>query len=355
MSEIPRSRAEAQREADRLRIFREELVRLEQQGVLSLDTAQREAVQTHADRTLHALAAAFDIDATESQKRLSWGLRITSTLGGLALCAALVLAFARVWGLLDTPSQLAIGMLAPLLALAATEFAARRERTLYFAGLLALVSLAAFVLNLSLIGTVFNIHSTENALAAWGIFALLLAYRYALRLLLLAALGLLSTWTSAFFVARIGHPWDMFFERPENFLLAGAVSFCVPLALRHIRHADFPAVYRTTGAFVFFLAALFLSEGGRSYLFVERDVQKVVYGIGGLLASGGLVAWGIRRAWNGVVYVSTGFFVVFLYLRLHHLLWDWMPKYLFFALIGGIALVLVSVFKHIRGRLEAAQ
>ena len=44
-------------------------------------------------------------------------------------------------------------------------------------------------------------------------------------------------------------------------------------------------------------------------------------------------------------------FVVFLYVRLHAWWWDWMPKYLFFLLIGMIALVLLFVFRRMRTRL----
>ena len=111
-------------------------------------------------------------------------MRIVSTLGGLAICAAVALFFTRFWGYLGTPAQVAVVMFAPLAALAGTEYAARRERTLYFAGLMGLVTLACFILNLAVLGRVFNITSTENALAAWGAFAMLLAYRYGLRPLL---------------------------------------------------------------------------------------------------------------------------------------------------------------------------
>src|SRR5258708_39868333 len=76
-----------------------------------------------------------------------------------------------VSGYLGTPAQVAVVMFAPLAALAGTEYAARRERTLYFAGLMGLVTLACFILNLAVLGRVFNITSTEKALAAWDAFA----------------------------------------------------------------------------------------------------------------------------------------------------------------------------------------
>ena len=98
----------AQQRADRIRAFREELVELEKEGALTLDAAQRAGLEDHLQRTLAAMAERFDVDTTESQKQISWGMRIASTLGGLALCAALVLFFLRFWGFLSIPVQVAL-------------------------------------------------------------------------------------------------------------------------------------------------------------------------------------------------------------------------------------------------------
>src|SRR5437773_177687 len=186
----PGSRSEAQRKADRIRVLREELQELERQKVLELTPEQRSHFDQWSQAKLSELAARYDVDTTVSQKRVSWGMRIASTLGGLAICAAIVLLFMRYWGYLDTSAQVAIVMLTPLTALAGTEYAARRERTLYFAGLMALVALACFVMNLAMLGRIFNITSTEKALLAWGAFALLMAYRYGLRPMLMLGIGL---------------------------------------------------------------------------------------------------------------------------------------------------------------------
>lgn len=346
------SRAEAQREADRIRALRQGLTDLELQNVLTLTPEQRSSFDAWSTQTLQNLAAQFDVDTTDTQKRVSWGLRIASTLGGLALCAALMLFFLRFWGYLDTPIQLAIAISLPLAALAATEFAARRERTLYFAGLLALVSLAAFILALSTIGRVFNITPTENALAVWGAFSLLLAYRYGLRLLLIAALGLAVFYASAAVNNHLGYNWLNFGERPEVFLFAGFAAFAVPLAIAHRRHTDFPAVYRLAGAFVFFVAIVALAEwGGHSYLPGDVKTIEKAYELFGLFTAAGAIAWGIRRQWDGVVNLSAAAFVIFLFCRLFHWWWDWLPRYLFFGVIGAIALALVYAFKRIRSHL----
>jgi len=43
--------------------------------------------------------------------------------------------------------------------------------------------------------------------------------------------------------------------------------------------------------------------------------------------------------------------VVFLFTRLYHWWWDWMPKYLFFAAIGALGIALVLIFKRLRNQM----
>jgi uncharacterized membrane protein len=256
-------------------------------------------------------------------------------------------------GYLETPWQVAIVVVTPLLALAGTEFAARRERTLYFAGLLALVAFASFVLNLMVVGSVFNIESTERALLAWGAFALVLAYRYGLRILLAMGLLLSISYAAAVFNARLGYHWLDFGQRPELIALLAWIVFATPFVVPHIRNGDFPGVYRLVGSLVFFVSIVSLAEWGvQSYLpFASINVERA-YEMIGLGTSAGAIWWGIRRHWNGIVNVGAVFFVIFLFTRLYHWWWDWLPKYLFFALIGALGIVLVVAFKRIRGKME---
>ncbi len=350
----PGSRSEAQRQADRIRVFREELAELEREKVFELTLGQHSRLDEWSRARLSELAAQYDVDTTVSQKRVSWGMRIASTLGGLAICAAVVLFFTRYWGYLDSPAQVTIVMLAPLAALAGTEYAARRERTLYFAGLMALVALACFIMNLAVLGRIFNITSTERALLAWGAFAMLLAYRYGLRPILIAGLGLLISYSAAALTARFGYHWLECGDRPEHFAVMGLMVFALPFAVPHRRHTDFPPVYRLAGALVFFVALLTLSEGGaHSYLPIDTKNIERVYEFLGLLASAAAIWLGIAQQWDGLVNTAAAFFVIFLYCRLYHWWWDWMPRYLFFAVIGAIAIALVLAFKRVRAGLKA--
>jgi uncharacterized membrane protein len=353
MNQAPgEDRTAAQLEADRIRILRQELASQEVQAVLALTPEQQTRFEAWSQARLAALAQRFDVDTTASQKRVSWAMRIASTLGALALCAAVVLFFTRYWGFLDIPAQLAIVILTPLTLLAGTEYAARLERTRYFTGLLALVALASFILNLAVEGSIFNITSSERALLPWGAFAMLLAYRYGLRLLLAAGLVLLVSYSAAAFTAQMGYHWLDFYDRPEHFLLLGLCVFAVPFVWRHPQNTDFPPVYRLVGALTFFLALLSLAEwGASSYVPWDTKTIERFYEFAGLLFSAGAIWWGIVRNWNGLVNTGAAFFLIFLFTRLYHWWWDWMPRYLFFAIIGALGIALVVAFRRLRGHM----
>ncbi|MBI5085868.1 MAG: DUF2157 domain-containing protein, partial [Acidobacteria bacterium] len=199
MNEPVQNRTEAQRRADRVRDFRDELSVLEREGVLQLLPEQRERFEQWAESTLRELNSRFDVDISAGEKQMSWGMKIASTFGGLAFCAAAVLFALRFWGYLTPPAQVAAAAALPLLGLAGTEFAARREKTLYFAGLLALASLGAFIANLNILGSVFNMPPSPGAMLPWGLFCLAVAYHYGLRPMLVIGLGLVCGWIAATF------------------------------------------------------------------------------------------------------------------------------------------------------------
>jgi hypothetical protein len=163
-------RLSAQARADRIRAFREELAQLELEQGAVLTGEQRTRIAAHHDGLLADLAGRYDIDTTATQKQLALGLRIASFLGALAFCIAVVLFVERFWGGLTTGTQVALLILATLVPLVLTEVAARRERTLYFAALAALVAFTAFVTNLSLLGRSRTAHaapSPSGAASPW--------------------------------------------------------------------------------------------------------------------------------------------------------------------------------------------
>ena len=343
-----------QERADRLRIFRLELEALEREQALALTPEQHVRLDAHIERTLRELATQYDVDTTESQRQVSLGMRITSALGGLALCAAVVLFLARYMG--DWPTWVQVSVLAtgPMALTLGAEYAAHRERTLYYTALVGLVAFAAFIANLTLLGSIFNLAPTPNALAAWGLFGLALAYHFGLRLLLAGGLVMLVGWLTAASNSWRGWWWIEFERRPEEVMLAGLLIGATPLFLRHTRRPDFPPVFRLVGLLAFFLPMLFLSAAGRtSYLPWDYRTIEHFYQVAGVIAAAGAVWIGIRNNWAGVVNAGTAFFTIFLFFRLVDLWWNWMPKYLFFLLIGLIAIALVAVFKRLRGRMRS--
>jgi len=343
------SQVDAQKRADRIRSFREEIRTLEAEGVLVLSFEQKERIERHHAETLRALSRSFDIDTTEAQKQMSWGMRIASFLGALALCASVYLFFYRFWGLLGTGTQVALVVGAPAVAAMLTELAARRERTMYFAAIVGLIAFACFVLDLGVLGTVFNVVPSPNAFLPWAAFGFLIAYTFGLRILLAAGILSLAGWLSATTGTWSGCYWLSFGERPENFFPAAIVLLLIPL-LPHRAYRDFPPIYRIFGLLGVFLPILVLANwGASSYLRIENRHIEAFYQAAGFVASGAGIWLGIRRRLREVTNLSCTFFVIYLYTKFFDWWWDWMPKYLFFFILGSIAVALLLVLKRLRG------
>ncbi len=342
------SKVEAQKRADRIRSFRDELRVLEAEGILVLPEDQRQRLSRYHEETLRSFAGQFDIDTTEAQRQMSWGMRIASFLGALALCASAFLFFYRFWGLLGTPAQVAIVLAAPALAVLGNEFAARRERTLYLAAIVGLVAFGCFVLNLVVLGTIFNINPSPKAFLPWATFGFILAYAYGLRILLAAGILSLAGWLSATMGTWSGCYWLSFGERPENFLPAAAVLLAIPL-MPHRVNRDFLPIYRIFGLLGIFLPILFLANwGSSSYLTVAASRVQTLYQIAGFATAGVAIWVGIRHRLRDVTNVGCTFFVIYLYTKFFDWWWDWMPKYIFFFILGGIAVALLLLLKKLR-------
>ncbi len=339
----------AQQRADRIHAFREELQALQQEGVLSLPPETQGKVAAYHEALLRELNAQFDVDTSHQQKRLSWGMRIASFLGALAISAAVFFFLLRFWGLLDTPLQVVLLVAAPLVMTLAVEGVARRERGgAYFTSLAALVALTCFVLDLSVLGHIFNITPSQNAFLMWALYALILAYNYDLKLVLVAGLTSLMGYLAAMVGTWSGIYWLSFGQRPENFLVAGGVLFAAGLLPLKAR-PDFAPIYRVYGLLVVFIAILILSNWGQSsYLPLANDTIEVTYQLLGFAGSGAAIWLGIRRQWAGLANLGSTFFVIDLYTKFFDWWWDWMPKYLFFLVLGLIAIGLLFALKRLR-------
>jgi uncharacterized membrane protein len=343
------SRHEAQSRTDDIRVFRRELAALERAGAVSLDATQRQQLETYHQRLLDQFAQAFDIDRDTQSKQLSLGMRIASFLGALALAASVFYFFYQFWGLLGTVEQVSLLIGAAFGSFLVTMALHRRDASGYFTKLAALVAFACFVLDISMLGQIFDITPSDKALLPWAAYALLLAYACELRLLLAAGIVCIIAFVAARTGTWGGMYWLDFGDRPENFFPAAIGLFVVPLLIPHVRRADFAPVYRVFGLLALLLPVLVLSNwGAASYLHLDHDIVEGGYQVAGFALSAAAIWLGIRRQWPDTINTGVTFFVIFLYTKFYDWWWKIMPKYLFFLVLGLAALLILFVLKRLR-------
>lgn len=361
----------AQQRADQIHAFNAELKNLEDENILELADHQRSAISEYQGALLETLTHQFDIDTNIRQKQLSTGMKIASFVGALALAASIFFLFYQFWGYLTTPVQVSILITAPLLTLLLTHLISQHEDTGYFTKLMAMVSFACFVLNLVMLGQIFNITPSDKALLAWAVYGFLLAYAFDVRLLL--AMAILSL--AAFIAARVGSWSGMYWlytgERPENLMLPAMLIFSVPMLnsvlskqwnsrwadqlFSQKNYSGFPPIYRVFGIILLLIPVLVLSNWGRgSYLNIDADIIEGFYQLSGFIISAGLIALGIKKQWSDVVNTGNVFFVLFLYTKIFDWWWEIMPKYLFFLVIALSSVLLLFIYKRIRKQSQLA-
>lgn len=348
------SHTSAQSRADDIRFFRQELARLEAEGVVTLSAEQAGFLRAHHDAVLAGLASEFDIDRDARTKQLSWGMRITSFLGALALAASVFFLFYQFWGAFAEPVQVAVLIFAALGSLGLSFWVQGRDPSGYFTKLSALVAFACFVLNVSMVGQIFNIAPSDKALLPWAAYALLLAYACDLRLLLVAGLLCLDAYVAARVGTWSGLYWLDVGSRPENFIPLSLVFYLLPQFIVHRQREDFPAVYRLVGLISLLLPMLVLSNwGGGSYLPWGVRTIEHFYQVAGFALSAGAIWLGIRRQWAESANCGTVFFVIFMFTKFFDWWWHTMPKWLFFLLIGLTSVLFLLVMMRVRRAIAA--
>lgn len=347
------SKAAAQNRVDQIQAFHKELAELEGEQVISLSGDQLERLNRHHQVVTDRLAKDFDVDTTQDGKNLTTGMQIASFLGAIALAVSVFFLFYQYWGYFNTLTQTIVLTAAPLVTLIATFVIREKEKTGYFSKLMALISFACFVLNLSMLGQIYNITPTDNALAVWCAYALVLAYALDVRLLLAVSIACFY----AFIAARVGEwcggYWLSMGDHPETFILPALILFVVPSVFSHRQYHYFESIYRVLALCGLFLAILIMSHWGRSsFLPWDKDVIEGGYQVLGFVLTAGFIALGIKKVWPPVVNTANVFFVLFLYTKFFDWWWDWMPKYLFFFVIGISAVLFLFIFNRLRGQLK---
>ncbi len=346
-----KSKHTAQQRADQIRSFQAELETIENEQILLLDAEQRIAVDTYHQKLLTKLSSSFDVDTNKQEKQLSLGMKIASFLAALGLAASVFFLFFQFWGGFSTTLQVIILIATPLTLLGATLFLNRLELTSYYVKIVALLSLTAFILNLVMLGQIFNITPSPNALMVWAVFAVLLAYASDTRLLLGVGIISFSIFLSAKFGAWNGLYWINFGERPENFFPAALALFLVSF-LPHEKFSGFGSIYRVFSMIIFFLPVLILSNWGPiSYLEMDKESIEMLYQVVGFGFSALAIYVGIKKSLPEVTNTGNVFFVIFLYTKFFDWWWEAMPKYLFFLLIGLSAVLILIILKRFRAGL----
>jgi len=131
------------------------------------------------------------------------------------------------------------------------------------------------------------------------------------------------------------------------------VVIAAATALPHKGREEFQPIYRIFGLLVLLSSVLSLSHwGAGSYLQLPVNTVEHGYQVAGFILSA-LVIWiGIRRQWPGTVNLGSTFFVIFLYSKFFDWWWDWMPKYLFFLVLGLMAVGLLLALRRMRTALK---
>lgn len=339
---------QAQRRIEQMSAFNQELALLEREQVLTLSTEQRHRLADYQRGVREHYRIALDVDVEQASAQLSWGMRIASLLGAVALAAALFFLLGQFWRDLTLHVQVAILIAAPLLSLALTAWLQVHERSGYYARLMALLALTCFVLNIKLLGQLFNITPSSNALLAWSVLALLLAYGCSSRLLLVLGLG----FAGVFIVDHVSgwaglERWELF-EAPELWMPLGVLLWVAQWPIQR-RYYGFARCYRVLGLLCILLPVLFLSvESSSSFLPWSKTSIELFYQLAGLFLCALGLYWGVRKSLPEVVWLSLGFGLVLMLIKAYDWFWDWLPTWAFFLLIGLAALLVLMVLMRLR-------
>jgi len=348
------TKEDAQKRIDQINSFINEFELLSREGVLNLDQDQVSKVATYHNGVIAKLSNEYDIDKNVKQKNLSLGLKVISFISALTLSASLFFMFYQFWEYIDTPAQTVILVMTSLIALGITYGVYHRDKNGYFTKIFALLSVVAFVLNISMLGSIYNIMPSPNALALFAIFTFVLAYATNARLLLGFAIIFLASFLSAQMGTWSGVYWIYFGRHPENFFLPALILFLIPYYFVHKHYFSFESIYRVFAMLLFFIPVLILSNfGGASYIeWVSNSKVEMFYQVVGFGVSLGAIWLGVYKGWSDVLNSGNIFFTLFLYTKFYDWFWEFMPKFLFFFMVGLVTLGMMFAFKRVRDRVE---
>ena len=152
-----------------------------------------------------------------------------------------------------------------------------------------------------------------------------------------------SVWMS---VSR--HDRAIWLNRPLPCTDTRSVTAASPLASGFlVQHGPHLLVGLVT---VFFAVLRLWYSGNESWLPLDHKMVERIYQVLAFVLAA-MVTWlGIRFDSRVMVNLGAAYFVLCLYLKLVDWWWDWMPRFLFFFLVGAIAIGLLLAFRKLRER-----
>ena len=346
------SRFEAQRRADRIRAFREELTTLRAEDASPLTPEQESALAAHHDAVLAALASRFDVDRSERSGQLSKGMVLAALFGAAALIMAIYSLVDRAWWRMDLPAQTTLLTMFPLLSLGGVELAARREKTRYFAGIFALVACATAWLAIVLVARLLDLPFSVLLLWPGILFGVAVAVSYGFRVVFAISLVAVTLAIAGGFFAAGNVPWPRALSRLEPLMVtaflmaAGSASF-------DPAGAGFGRVARIVGVVMGLGAMLALSaDGGMTLLPLNAEAAEAVYQGAMLVASIACIWLGLRLRHREVVTIASALLSLFLLIRYVDWFWDVLPAWVFFLALAGLAFAALAILKRLRARVE---
>jgi len=349
------TKTQAQARADQVQAFRAEQQLLTERGLLRLPDFVAANIRQYHEELLRNLQQTQDVDLSEGARHLSLGMQIVSFLGAAALAASLFFLFYQYWGYFATTAQVAILVAAPLLSLGMAMWVRRLDAAGYYAKLAALLSFVCLLLNIVMLGSIFNMTPSPNAFAVFAAYGFLLAYMLQVRLLLVAGMLCSFIFIGAQFGTWMGGYWIYVGEYPEHFLLTAVFFFFLPKFVSQDYYHGFTSLYQIWASIVFFVAVLILANWGSiSYLPWSSTVIEGCYQVVGFVTSGLLVVYGLRTGTAKLMLTGNVFFALFLYTKFFDWWWDWLPKYLFFLVVGLTAILAMVVFNRLRKQQQLA-
>jgi uncharacterized membrane protein len=137
----------------------------------------------------------------------------------------------------------------------------------------------------------------------------------------------------------------------EPLLVMGALCMVMPRLLP--RPAGFAPIWRVTGALGLAFALLALGQDGRSnsaFHAINPTILEGIYQVACAVVFPWLVVTGLREESRSITIIGTAFLSMFLLMRMQDWFWDYLPKWLFFLLVGFLAVLVLLLLRQLRSR-----